>query len=554
MTPTTVANQKSSRSRRAAAFLLGASLLMAACGSSANPSTSTAPGQSPAGAPTKTTLVIGTDISDAQSLDPGIGSTRTTFLTLKGPYDNLTTTDPSDYSKILPQLATSWEPTPDGTGLTFHLREGVKFTSGNPFTADDVKFTFDRVQNLKAGPSGYTTNVASVDVIDPLTVKINLVDPAIPFLPITTIVGIYGILDSKLVTEQGGVSGPGADSTDKATAYLDQHSAGTGPYQITSWERGAQIVLDRNPNYWGGTPPFERIILKGFSDSAAEALALDQGDIDMAMTLNSDQLSAQEGKAGISISETSSLDYVFWTLSENASDSGALADARVREAVFKGVDYQSIIDGLLGGNAVRPAGFMPIGLGGMTAAFAEQNRYAYDPTAAKQLLTDAGYPDGFTFTLSYGTYTFAGVPYDQLAAKIQSDLSKIGVTVKLNPMDATTFTTAYRAGETVSALADWTGDAPDPWTFAYPSIERQAKRSHWTPSAAIVDQLTAAASETDPAKQVELWVAFEKAIIAQNAYSILFQPSYRWAVRDTVTGVKLTAFWFVNLGELKPTR
>lgn len=560
MTLTTMANRKRSGLRLGVALLSGVSLIVAACGSS-TPSASTPPGtsaepsQSSAGASTKTTLVLGTDLGVVPNLDPQRASQFTSYLVEKGPYDNLATVEPSDYSTLVPQLATSWEKTSDGAGWLFHLRQGVKFVSGNPFTADDVKFSFDRVINLKDSPSGYAENIASVQVIDPLTVQVNLKTPSIPFPPLTTMSGPYSILDSKDVEAHGGVSGPGADTADTATDYLSQHSAGTGPYQITSWLRGSQIVLERNPNYWGETPPFERIIIKHFADTASEVLALQQGDIDIAMNLSADQLDGLEGKTGITIYKIDSLDMMYWTLSENHPDSGPLKDTRVRQAVFTGVDYQSIIDGLIGGNAVRPAGFMPIGLGGMTEAFAEQNRYPYDPAAARQLLTDAGYPNGFAFTLSYGTYTWAGVPYEQVAAKIQSDLAKIGVTVNLNPMDGTTFTTAFRAGETVSSLVDWTIDAPDPWTYAEPSVQRLAARSNWTPSAALIAQMTAAASEADPAKQAVLFQAFEKEVIKQNAYSVPFQPTYRWAISDSVAGVKLTAAgWFIHLETLKPAQ
>lgn len=540
--------------------LVGVSLIVAACGpstpsASTNPGTSAEPGQSSAGASTKTTLVLGTDISVVDSLDPHHANAFTNYLIMKGPYDNLVTVDPSDYSKPIPQLATSWEKSSDGRGWVFKLREGVKFVSGNPFTADDVKFSYDRLVNLKDIAAGFGENLDSIEVIDPLTVQINLKDPTLPFIMLTTMSSTYAILDSKLVKEQGGESGPGADTADTAAVYLDQTSAGTGPYQITSWERGARIVLERNANYWGGTTPFERLVIQGFSDTAAEVLALEAGDIDVAMNLNADQLNDIEGMAGISIQRIDSLDMMYWTLSENHPDSGALADARVREAVFRGVDYQSIIDGLLGGNGIRPAGFMPIGLGGMTEEFAKQNRYEYNPDAAKRLLTDAGYPNGFEFPLSYATFVFAGVPYDQVAAKIQSDLAKIGVTAKLNPMDATTFATDYRSGKTVSSLVDWTIDAVEPWAYAEPSVVRFALRMNWTPSEALLAQMTEASSETDPVKRDELFRAFEKELIKQHEVSSLFQPRYGWAIRDSVAGVKLTAAgWFIHLEALKPAQ
>jgi peptide/nickel transport system substrate-binding protein len=461
-------------------LLVGTSLLVAACGEQTATTAPAASGEAPAptsdggAAPTKTSLVIGTDINDTRTLDPHRQFDTSPYLSMKGAYDNLVTIDPSDYSKLLPQLATSWERSADGKGWVFKLREGVKFASGNPFTADDVAFSYMRLKNLKDGPSAYAENIDSVDVIDPLTVQVNLIDPAIPFVTLTLISGTYGIVDSKLVKENGGTAEANADTADTATAFFDEQSAGTGPYQITSWERGAQLVLERNPNWWGGTTPFEKVIVQGFSDTSAEVLALERGDIDLAMNLNSDQIDTLQGKAGITIEEAPSLDMLYWTLSEKHANSGPLADSRVREAIFSAVDYDGIIEGLLGGHALRPAGFMVIGLGGQDQAFAEENRYKFDTERAKQLLSDAGYPNGFEFELSYPTFVFAGVPYDQLAAKIQSDLAKVGISAKLNPMDRTTFTTAFRAGEIVSGLTDWVADGPEAWTFAEPSVMRVA--------------------------------------------------------------------------------
>jgi peptide/nickel transport system substrate-binding protein len=534
-------------------LVVGTSLIAAACGAQAP---STAPGSGGTGdgtGTTKTSLVLGTDINDTRTLDPHRQFDTSPYLSMKGAYENLVTIDPSDYSKLLPQLATSWERSEDGKGWVFTLRDGVKFASGNPFTAEDVAFSYMRLKNLKDGPSAYAENIDSVEVIDPLTVKVNLVDPNIPFVTLTLISGTYGIVDSKLIKEQGGSAEADADQTDTATAYFDEQSAGTGPYQITSWERGAQIVLERNPNWWGGTTPFERVVIRGFADTSAEVLALERGDIDLAMNLNSDQIDTLVGKPGITISEAPSLDMLYWTLSEKHAESGPLADARVREAVFSSIDYDGIINGLLGGHALRPAGFMVIGLGGQDEAFAEENRYQYDTARAQQLLADAGYADGFSFELSYPTFVFAGVPYDQLAAKIQSDLAKVGITANLNPMDRTTFTTAFRAGEIVSGLTDWVADGPEAWTFAEPSVMRVAVRANWTPSDALIAQMNDAAGESDPAAQAEKYRAFTKEVIKQHAYSLLFQPVYRYASTDAIKDLKFTAAgWFVHMDEIKP--
>jgi peptide/nickel transport system substrate-binding protein len=551
------------------ALLSVSALLVGACGT-ATPTSAPPTGQPATGAPGttqpatpppatpapagKTVLVIGTDISDTRTLDPQRQFDSSPYLSMKIAYDNLVTVNPDDLSTLVPQLAESWERAEDG-GWVFHLKEGIKFASGNPFTADDVVFTFERLKNLKDTPSAYAENYASSEAIDPMTVKVNLVDPAIPWITLSLLSGTYGILDSKLVIENGGSSAADADQTDTATAYLDQHSAGTGPYQITSWERNQQIVFERNPNYWGPTPAFERVIVRGFSDPSAEVLALQNGDIDFGMNLSADQLASLEGAPGVSVQYVNSIDFMYWTLSKNHAESGALNNDAAREAVFSSIDYDGLIDGLLGGNAVRPAGFLPIGLGGQDEAYAEAHRYEEDLDRARQLLTDAGVPDGFEFDLSYGQYNFAGVPAEAVAQKLQSDLARVGITANLKPMDRTTFTTAFRAGETVSGITDWVADGPEPWTFAEAAVNRVAVRANWTPSEAIIQMMEDAASEPDPAAQAEKYRAWTEELVKQHAYSVLFQPKYGYAVSDSITDVHLTAVqWFVEVDDIKPAQ
>ena len=197
----------------------------------------------------KNALVIGWDISDSKYMDPGRVTEMSTYMPLRASYEALVTMPPGDYSQFRPLLATRWEPTADGKGLRFHLREGVKFASGNALSATDVKFTYERVNNLKDQPAQqFTTNITAVNVIDQLTVEILFKDPGIPML------GFIGspqlaIQDAMEVMAHGGTSAPDADSTDKATAWLDQNSAGTGPYRITKWARKDVVELARNPNY-----------------------------------------------------------------------------------------------------------------------------------------------------------------------------------------------------------------------------------------------------------------------------------------------------------------
>jgi peptide/nickel transport system substrate-binding protein len=252
--------------------------------------------------------VIGWDISDSKYMDPGRVTEMSTYMPLRASYEALVTMPPGDYSQFRPLLATRWEPTADGKGLRFHLREGVKFASGNAFSATDVKFTYERVNNLKDQPAQqFTTNIGAVNVIDQLTVEILFKDPGIPML------GFIGspqlaIQDAREVMAHGGTSAPDADTTDKVTAWLDQNSAGTGPYRITKWARKDVIELARNPKYWRGPVAFERVIIRHMPETSVQQLAIERGDLDLAFNLNPEQIATVAKNPNIAIVRKSSLD------------------------------------------------------------------------------------------------------------------------------------------------------------------------------------------------------------------------------------------------------
>jgi peptide/nickel transport system substrate-binding protein len=193
------------------------------------------------------TLVIGMDISDTNSFDPGHQFVYSAPITMRATYETLVTMAPGEYSTLLPLLAESWELADDGAALVFHLRKDVKFSSGNEMTATDVQFTFDRLRNLKDNPAELASNIASVAVVDPHTVKIVMVDKAQPLL--TLLVGpSFVISASTVVQEHGGTSAADADKTDTANKWLD-HVPPAGPYVLSQWEPNQKIVRVMNEGY-----------------------------------------------------------------------------------------------------------------------------------------------------------------------------------------------------------------------------------------------------------------------------------------------------------------
>jgi peptide/nickel transport system substrate-binding protein len=509
-------------------------------------------GPTPAAAAGKTTLVLGVDISDIRTLDPARQFEYSTPTMIRATYETLITLSPGDYVTLRPLLAESWKLVDGGKALEFKLRKGVKFASGNPLTAEDVKFSFERLANIKDQPADMAENLGPIEVVDPQTVKVSMADKTQPLLTLFTSV-TYSVYDSKTVIAQGGTSGKDAEKADKATAWLDAHSAGTGPYVLTGWTRNQEVTLERNKGYWRAPAAFEKVVLRHIADGGAQVLALRRGDVDAALNLSTDQLDSLAKDANVKIVSTPSLDFVYMTMTNSADMNQALAKKAARQAVQSAIDYDGIIKGLMGGHAIRPATFIPIGLGGSTEALTKEIGPRQDLARAKKLLADAGLPNGFTFKLSYGKAAIGGTTYDLIAQKIQSDLARVGITAELDPMDQATLRTAYKEGKTQSALSFWNPDAMEPWLWAQPAIGRVSKRVHWTPPKDIVDLVARAGGEPDPKKAAGLYREFMKMLIDQANYIHLIQPVFRVATSKAITNYNLTAAgWQVDLYEVKP--
>ncbi len=511
-------------------------------------------GPMPAAAAGKTTLVLGVDISDARTFDPARQFEYSPPITMKAAYETLVTVSPGDYGTLKPLLAETWKLVEGGKAWEFKLKKGVKFASGNSLTAEDVKFSFERLANLKDQPADMAENLGPIEVVDAQTVRIAMADKNQPLLTFLSSV-TYAVYDSKTVIAQGGTSGKDAEKADKATTWLDTHSAGTGPYVLTGWTRNQEVVLERNKNYWRAPAAFEKVVLRHIADGAAQVLAVRRGDIDAALNLSPDQLDSLAKDANIKVVSAPSLDYVYMTLTNSADLNATLAKKPARQAVVAAIDYDGIIKGLMGGHAIRPATFIPVGLGGSTEALTKEIGYRQDLAKAKKLLAEAGAPNGFSFKLSYGKASIAGTAYDLVAQKIQSDLARVGIKAELDLMDQATLRTAYKEGKTQSVLSFWNPDAMEPYLWAQPSIGRVSKRVNWTPPKDIVDLVNRAGGEPDPKKAAGLYREFQKMLIDQANYIMLIQPVYRVATTKAITNYQLTAAgWQVDLYDIKPAK
>ena len=497
-------------------------------------------------------LLIGLDIGDSITFDTARLAQYSPPMTLKAVYDTLVTMTPGDYINLKPNLATSWEYRPDGKAVRFKLRQGAKFASGNPVTAEDVKWSIERVINLKDQPSQYIAHVEKVDIVSPDTIDVVLKDPTQPILTILAAPS-FSILDSKLLAAQGATAGADAKDADKATAWLNGNSAGSGPYSLTAWERNQQIQLVRNANYRGEKPGYERVVIRHMSESAAQLLALKRGDIDIAFNLIPEQIATLKGDPQIDIIGTPSLDFIYMAVSENAEANPALKKKQNRHAIGYAIDYDGIINSLIGGSAVRPASFLPVGVNGSTAETTKQIGFRQDLDRAKKLLAEAGNPDGFAFELTYSNNAIAGVSYQNLAQKLQSDLGRVGIKVNLNPIDQVNLRTLFNQGKLQSVLTFWNPPAVENQLWASATVNRVAKRVHWTPPDDMRKLVDDASAERDLAKAAVMWRKYQEGMVDAANLFVLIQPIFQVAVRKSVTGFKPTAAgWMAELGGAKP--
>ena len=493
-------------------------------------------------------LVVGLPKTDIDKLDPGRQYEITPPQIIRAAYETLVTLPEKGarIDRVEPLLAESYDVSSDALVYTFKLREGVKFASGNPLTAEDVVFSFRRLGNLQDNPAWlYNDHVQSIEALDARTVRITLKEPNAAFLAMLVSPN-FSVLDSKVVRQQGGTDDETAKETDKATEWLNNNSAGTGPYILKEWKRNEQVVLERNPNYWREPAFFDRIIFRELPDDAARQQAFERGDVDIAVGLDIDAIERLKSNPDVVVLVGNTLDMTYLAMTTNPEISPELADPRVRRAIALAIDYEGILEGLMNGNALQLPSIIPLGLLGTDPNMALKR----DVEQAKALLAEAGLATGFTAKMVYpGGYKFNNVLLaDTLVAKVQEDLKEINVSLQVEPRDEASWRADYRAGKLAITLADWTPDFIDPhgWAPAF-AVEGSsaARRVHYKNAEA-----TALAQEagriTDPAKRAEMYLKVQQILMKDLPFVGLIQPRTQIVVRKDLRGVVYNPVYFID--------
>ncbi|MBI5669308.1 MAG: ABC transporter substrate-binding protein [Chloroflexi bacterium] len=492
-------------------------------------------------------LVIG-HAESTDSLDPARGYTQTSGFIFRAIYETLVTFPDADASSIEPMLAESWEVSDDGLTYTFKLREGAEFASGNPVTADDVVFSFNRLKNLQGSPAFLADNIASVEATDPQTVVVTLASPDPSFLS-TLPNPAFQVTDSQVIKENGGTDAVDAATADTAEEFLNNNSVGSGPYQLEKWEPQVETVLVRNPNYQGDAPYFDRVIITNIPESATQKIALEAGDIDLALDLTADEIGGLEGNPDIQIVRGPANIIHFLLMNADPDVGGPMADPKVQLAVRYALDYDGYA-ALWGG--VQPGSNLAVGIAG---ALGPDEAIKRDVEKAKQLLAEAGYPDGFEVTLDYPDFSFQGVNMNTNAQKIQADLAEVGITVTLNPGELQVALEEYRSGKEGFGYWFWGPDKLDPVDFLsfLPGGKVATERALWTPERAeqsLLDLIEQAKVETDQAARLDLYRQLQQYAQQTSTFAPFNQPDIQTALRADIQGYVWHPQWLLDVALL----
>ncbi len=439
----------------------------------------------------------------------------------------------------------------DGLTATIKLKPGVKFhNSGNEMTAADWVWSWDRLKNLKSNPSFLVTDfMESYTAVDDSTLEIKLLGPNAALKAVLTSLPL-SVVDSKVAMEHGGVAEEGADQSDTLTDWLNEgNSAGTGPYLLTGWDITSEITIEANPDYWGDPAGFDRIIFRNVADSSTQLQLLETGEADMAFAADPDKMQQILDNPGLQLLEGPSLAIEYLALNTSEEVGGPLAKKEARQAIAHAIDYQGIMDGLMGGRAVRPATVVPLGLLG--ADTVAENTFQTDLAKANELWAASGNgPTELTLTYGAGQFAPGGLSRDVLSAKLQADIQGIeGVTAKLLPMDPTQRLADYRAAKLQFTMSDWSPDYADVHTYAQPfgaTGGAAAKRVAYS-NPEVDALLDKGIAQTDVAEREATYVQIQEILQDDSAFIVEFQPNYVVPAVASVKGAAPHGIYIVQL-------
>ncbi|ASY57479.1 MULTISPECIES: ABC transporter substrate-binding protein [Sinorhizobium] len=498
----------------------------------------------------KDTLVEGFAFDDIITMDPGEAFELSTAEVTSNTYSLLVRLDLNDTSKVVGDLAESWTVSDDGLTYTFKLKQGMKFASGNPITAEDVAYSFERAVKLDKSPAFILTqfglsgdNVTEkAKAADEHTFVFTVDQPYAPSFVLNCLTAtVASVVDKKLVLEHVKSVEPTKDykyDNDFGNEWLKTGYAGSGPFKLREWRANEVVVLERNDNYYGEPAKLARVIYRHMKESSGQRLALEAGDIDVARNLEPGDYEAVGKNADLATTSAPKGTVYYISLNEKNE---TLAKPEVQKAFKYLVDYDAIGATLIKGIGEIHQSFLPKDVLGAL----NENPYTFDVAKAKELLAKAGYPDGFTVTMDVRNTQ----PVTGIAESFQQTLGQAGVKLEIIPGDGKQTLTKYRARNHDMYIGQWGMDYFDPHsnadTFTNNPDNSDAgtnKTLAWR-NAWDVPELSKktkeALLERDSAKRAEIYKELQKSVLDDSPFVIIFQQTEVAGLRGNLKGFKL---------------
>lgn len=484
----------------------------------------------------KDVLVVAQNIDDIVAIDPAQAYEFTSGELVTNTYDRLVQYDAEDPTVLAPGLATKWTADDANKTITFTLRDGVKFHSGNPVRAEDVKYSLARVIKLNKTPAfilaqlGWTPeNVDSMITTNGNTVTIKY-DGAFSSNFVLNVIASRpaSVVDEKTVMAH-------ATGGDMGNAWLNQHDAGSGPFSLADYRANEIIRLKANPDYFKDGPKVKQVIIRHVAEAATQQLLLKSGDVDMARNLTPDQIASLD-KSKIKVETFPQAAVHFLSFNQKDKD---LTNPALWEAARYLVDYKGMADSFLKGQMEIHQAFWPKGFPGAL----NDTPYTYDPAKAKQILKDGGVKTPIDVTLD----VINAAPFTDMAQSLQASFAQAGINFKIIPGTGAQVITKYRDRTHQAMLLYWGPDFMDPHSnakaFAYNADNSDGNyqaTTTWRNAWAVPDDMNketmAALAESDPAKRNEMYLDLQKKVQKDSPIVIMFQASYEVAMQKNVNG------------------
>ena len=493
----------------------------------------------PAAAQTPPDVLVVGQIAEPQSLDPHTVTATNDFRILVNLYDGLVRFKDGTL-EVEPALAESWEVSDDGRTYRFKLREGVKFHDDSDFDAEAVKFNFDRMLNkdhplYNTGPFPLSFNfssIASVEIIDPHTVEFRLKEAFAPFL--SNLAYPTGLIVSPAAVEQHGKD-------------YGRSPSGTGPFKFAEWQSNQRVVIERNPDYWGGAAKLEAVVFRPVTDANTRVAEMMAGGLDVMVEVPPDNLATFRQDANFAVAEQAGPHVWFAILN---TKEGPFADKRVRQAANYAVNKETLVKDVLQDTATVAAGPIPPAFNWVESTV---EPYPYDPEKAKALLAEAGVENPqLTFYVTEGGSGMLDPV--TMGAAIQADLQAVGFTVKIETYEWNTFLGRVNPGlEGKADMAEMAWMTNDPDTVPYLTLRTDAMpdkggfNSGYYSNPEVDSLLEQARASTDQAERGKLYAKVQAAVHEDAPWLFVANWKQNAVTTAAVQGFKLQPSFLLDL-------